>query len=106
MSQEGGKSTFAEATAKRRDCAESGCSSVRRGAAVDVAGPVLCRRARGAIHLRPRVPGKTVRRERCSKRWNALARTYPERSRGLDSPLGIAGALVLEGACTAGASSR
>ena len=56
----------------------------------------------------PAPPGarKAVRRERCSKRWNALARTYPERSRGLDSPLGIAGALVLEGACTAGASSR
>jgi hypothetical protein len=58
--------------------------------------PFLCRRARGAIHLAPgaRKDGQTRTLQQAVE---CVGQAYRERSRGLDSPLGIAGALVLEG---------
>jgi hypothetical protein len=80
------------------------CGAVRRGAAVDVAGR-FCAGERGVRSTCAPGARKDGQTRTLQQAVECVGQAYRERSRGLDSPLGIAGALVLEGACTAGASS-
>jgi hypothetical protein len=72
------------------------CGAVRRGAAVDVAGR-FCAGVRGVRSTCAPGARKDGQTRTLQQAVECVGQAYRERSRGLDSPLGIAGALVLEG---------
>jgi hypothetical protein len=72
------------------------CGAVRRGAAVDVAGR-FCAGVRGVRSTCAPGARKDGQTRTLQQAVECVGQACRERSRGLDSPLGIAGALVLEG---------
>jgi hypothetical protein len=72
------------------------CGAVRRGGGGRCRRPVLCR-VRGVRSTCAPGARKDGQTRTLQQAVECVGKAYGERSRGLDSPLGIAGALVLQG---------